>query len=98
MKIKYLLLLSVSALVLSILSLGLSIYVLAGNQERINKQVASYVQSHKTELKGDKGEQGVKGPQANDRRSPLPPQTGHGDFPHPAFARVSLFQKAFTTL
>ena len=30
----------------------------------------------------------MKGPWANDRRSPLPRQTGHGDFPHPAFARV----------
>lgn len=30
----------------------------------------------------------MKGPRANDRRSPLPRQTGHGDFPHPAFARV----------
>ena len=30
----------------------------------------------------------MKGPKTNDRRSPLPRQTGHGDFPHPAFARV----------
>src|SRR5258708_3442291 len=30
----------------------------------------------------------MKGPKANDRRSPLPRRTGHGDFPHPALARV----------
>ena len=30
----------------------------------------------------------MTGAMANDRRSPLPLQTGHGDFPHPAFARV----------
>ena len=30
----------------------------------------------------------MKGPQANDRRFPLPRRTGHGDFPHPALARV----------
>src|SRR3974377_2427521 len=30
----------------------------------------------------------MKGPEANDRRFPLPRRTGHGDFPHPALARV----------
>ncbi len=30
----------------------------------------------------------MRGPKANDRRSPLPRRTGHGDFPHPAFAQV----------
>ena len=30
----------------------------------------------------------MKDPKANDRRFPLPRQTGHGDFPHPAFARA----------
>ena len=27
----------------------------------------------------------MRGPRTNDRDSPLPLQTGHGDFPHPAF-------------
>src|SRR5437867_1474893 len=31
---------------------------------------------------------GMKAPKANDRRSPLPRRTGHGDFPHPALANV----------
>ena len=30
----------------------------------------------------------MKGPKTNDRRFPLPRRTGHGDFPHPALARV----------
>src|SRR6266498_3828742 len=30
----------------------------------------------------------MKGPKTNDRRRPLPRRTGHGDFPHPALARV----------
>src|SRR5512140_764487 len=30
----------------------------------------------------------MKGPKTNDRCSPLPRRTGHGDFPHPALARV----------
>jgi len=30
----------------------------------------------------------MKGPEANDRCSPLPRRTGHGDFPHPALARA----------
>src|SRR5216110_2627331 len=30
----------------------------------------------------------MKGPRTNDRRFPLPRRTGHGDFPHPALARV----------
>jgi hypothetical protein len=30
----------------------------------------------------------MKGPKTNDRRSPLPRRTGHGDFPHPALAKV----------
>ena len=29
----------------------------------------------------------MKGLATNDRRSPLPRRTGHGDFPHPALAR-----------
>src|SRR5450756_2059447 len=35
----------------------------------------------------------MKGPQSNDRRSPLPRRTGHGDFPHPALARVVYSRK-----
>src|ERR1035437_2760528 len=35
----------------------------------------------------------MKGPQTNDRRSPLPRRTGHGDFPHPALARVVYSRK-----
>ena len=35
----------------------------------------------------------MRGPKANDRRSPLPRQTGRGDFPHPAFARVVFSRK-----
>ena len=38
----------------------------------------------------------MRGPKTNDRRSPLPRRTGHGDFPHPALAKGRLFQKAFT--
>jgi len=30
----------------------------------------------------------MKGPKTNDRRFPLPRRTGHGDFPHPALAKV----------
>ena len=30
----------------------------------------------------------MKGPETNDRCSPLPRRTGHGDFPHPALAGV----------
>ncbi len=30
----------------------------------------------------------MKGPQTNDRDSPLPRRTGHADFPHPALAKV----------
>jgi hypothetical protein len=30
----------------------------------------------------------MKGPQTNDRCSPLPRRSGHGDFPHPALASV----------
>src|SRR6267378_2784739 len=35
----------------------------------------------------------MKGPRANDRRFPLPRRTGHGDFPHPALARVGSSRK-----
>src|SRR6266705_608941 len=35
----------------------------------------------------------MKGPQANDRRFPLPRRTGHGDFPHPALAWVGYSRK-----
>jgi len=35
----------------------------------------------------------MTGPKANDRRSPLPRRTGHGDFPHPALARVGSSRK-----
>src|SRR6476661_42918 len=35
----------------------------------------------------------MKGPEANDRRFPLPRRTGHGDFPHPALARVVYSRK-----
>ena len=35
----------------------------------------------------------MKGPETNDRRSPLPRQTGHGDFPHPAFASLGFSSK-----
>ena len=30
----------------------------------------------------------MKGPRTNDRVSPLPRQTGHEDFPHPAFVGI----------
>ena len=39
---------------------------------------------------------GLKGPKANDHRSPLPRRTGRADFPHPALAGVGLFQLAVT--
>ena len=35
----------------------------------------------------------MKGPKANDRRFPLPRRIGHGDFPHPALARVVYSRK-----
>src|SRR2546426_7400494 len=35
----------------------------------------------------------MKGPKTNDRRFPLPRRTGHGDFPHPALARVVYSRK-----
>src|SRR5215468_4418323 len=35
----------------------------------------------------------MRGPKTNDRRFPLPRRTGHGDFPHPALARVVYSRK-----
>jgi hypothetical protein len=35
----------------------------------------------------------MKGAMTNDRRFPLPRRTGHGDFPHPALARLVYSKK-----
>src|SRR6516164_2029488 len=35
----------------------------------------------------------MKGQETNDRCFPLPRRTGHGDFPHPALARVVFSRK-----